>query len=406
MMYLKLAWRNIWRNKRRTLITVASIAFAVFFAVAMRAMQIGMYDLMIDNVVGSYAGYVQVHAKGYWEDQQINNALDYEEELRQKIESEELVELAAPRLEGFALAASKEQTKGVMLVGVDPQAEKQFMQLDELMQSGELFQAADQAVVIGSELADYFKLQVGDTLVFLGQGYHGVNAAGKYRISGISRFKSPELNNRLVLMPLKTSQDFFGAYGKVTSLALKINKPGKLEQARQMVEMQADATQHEVMDWQQMMPELVQSIQADSAGGLIMLMILYMIIFFGMFGTVLMMATERSYEFGVLVAVGMRKWKVSWVLLMETVMLSLIGVLVGWLFSAPMMWYFNHYPIPLTGKAADSMEEYGFEALIQFSTDPSIALTHGLIILCLAILICIYPALKVAKLKPVKAMRA
>src|SRR5687768_11446089 len=114
-MYLKLAWRNIWRNKRRSLITIASIFFAVFFAVGMRSLQLGSYDKMIDNIVRFYTGYVQVHGKGYFEEQSLENSIEYDQKLIKNLQELPHVTLAAERLQGFALSSAGLLTKGVMV---------------------------------------------------------------------------------------------------------------------------------------------------------------------------------------------------------------------------------------------------------------------------------------------------
>ena len=123
-MYLKLAWRNIWRNKRRSFITIASILFAVFFAVMMRSIQLGLYAKMIDNVVGFYTGYLQIHGNGYWEEKTLDNSFEYDEQLLEEIAQTDRVTGVIPRLEGFALSSYGESTKGAMVVGVDAKKEE------------------------------------------------------------------------------------------------------------------------------------------------------------------------------------------------------------------------------------------------------------------------------------------
>ena len=123
----KLAWRNIWRNKRRTLLTAASVSLAIFLALIMRSMQSGVYSHIISNVVQSYTGYIQIHKKGYWDEKEdINNSFTLNDSLIQKLNSIANVSIYVPRLESFALASNDEQTKGVVLTGIDPDKEDRF----------------------------------------------------------------------------------------------------------------------------------------------------------------------------------------------------------------------------------------------------------------------------------------
>ncbi|MBI1286987.1 MAG: FtsX-like permease family protein [Flavobacteriales bacterium] len=404
-MLLKLAWRNIWRNKRRTAITVASVFFAVFFAVFLRSMQLGTYAKMIDSVVRFYSGHIQVHAKGYYDDQTLDNSFNLTDAPIEQIRNTENVELVAERLEGFALSSFNEVTKGVLMVGVQPAVESQLMELDSKIIAGSLFSADDRSVLVAEKVAEFYKLNVGDTLVFLSQGYHGVSAAGKYPVAGVAKFTAVMLNESAVLLPLKEAQYFYGADNMATSLAVILRNQNRLKHSMKQIEAEVDTSQFEVIDWQTSMPELVQAIQADSAGGIIMLLVLYMVVTFGMFGTILMLIQERTYEFGVLVSIGMSRLRIWTVVFLESLMTTLMGAVLGVLGVFPLVLYFNHHPYEFTGKAADAMTEQGWEPVMPASLDPSIAMTHMLLIIVISILITAYPAYVIRKLKPVEARR-
>ncbi len=404
-MYLKLAWRNIWRNKKRSLITISSIFLAVILAVFMRAMQLGSYDLIIDSIVHSYTGYIQVHSNGYWDEQTLENSMEVDKEMIEKVMNEKGVTLVVPRLESFALSSYGQLTKGAMIVGIDPELEEDLMRLSEKLTEGEMFTNESKSVLLAQGLADYYKIGVGDTIVLLSQGYHGVSAAGKYPIAGILKFGSPQLNDRFISMPLKEAQWFYGAEDRITSLALLVGENKQMKRTIKNLSGNIDIEKYEVMNWEEMMPELVQTIQADSVGGLIMLFVLYMIITFGIFGTVLMMTSERMYEFGVMISVGMKRWKIAVIIFIETCLISLVGVIIGGIVIEPVIFYFSKNPITLTGQAAQAMIDYGWEPVMPTTTDPSIMITHTLVIVLVSLFIAIYPAIVISRLKPVNAMR-
>jgi len=237
-MYLKLAWRNIWRNKKRSLITISSIFLAVILAVFMRAMQLGSYDLIIDSIVHSYTGYIQVHSNGYWDEQTLENSMEVDKEMIEKVMNEKGVTLVVPRLESFALSSYGQLTKGAMIVGIDPELEEDLMRLSEKLTEGEMFTNESKSVLLAQGLADYYKIGVGDTIVLLSQGYHGVSAAGKYPIAGILKFGSPQLNDRFISMPLKEAQWFYGAEDRITSLALLVGENKQNEEDHKELEWQ------------------------------------------------------------------------------------------------------------------------------------------------------------------------
>lgn len=403
MMY-KLAWRNLWRNRRRTLITTASIFFAIMLAICMRALQEGSYDKMIENVVSFYTGYVQVHQRDYWDEQTLENSFEATQAVEEELIAHPQVEQAIPRLESFALASSTDITKGCLVVGTDPSLEDRLTHLASKVVKGQYFAGSGDQALIAEGLAEQLELGVGDTLILIGQGYHGVTAAGKFAIQGILSFGSPDLNKQMVYLPLGTAQHMYGAQNRLTSLVLSLSNPQAAQDVVRDLQARLDST-YEAMEWQQMMPELVQSIEADRGGGIIMMAVLYMIIGFGIFGTVLMMTAERQYEFGVMVAIGMKKFKLVGVMVIETVLIALLGILAGSLASVPIVLYYQYNPIYLESMQ-ETYEQFGMEPVLPMTFDLSIFANQALVVLILTVLIGLYPLVKIGNLNPIQAMRA
>jgi len=403
-MLFRLARRNIWRNRRRTLITAASILFAVLFATFMDSLQRGAWDHMIANVVNYYFGYVQVHEQGYWEEQSIDKAFPLADSL-QAIEQIEQVQAVLPRIESFALASAENNTAGVLVAGIQPEAENSMTSLSERLTGGQYLQEGEEAALVASGVADRLELGVGDTLVLISQGFRGVNAAGKYPIKGIAEFGSPDLNKQMVYLPLPVAQYFYGAPGRVTSLALKLEDQGDIPPVMRKLQKTLDTAAYEIMDWEAMLPDLVEARELDTAGNVIVYFILYLIIAFGIFGTILMMAKEREYEFGVLISIGLQRWQLSFSVWMEVIMLGLLGALSGILLSIPVVLYFKYNPIRFSGDMASSLEKFGFEPIFPATFEAHIFLTQALYVFILTAVLAIYPMVKIRKLQPVEAMR-
>ena len=404
-MLIKLAWRNIWRNKKRSFITITAIFIAVFLSIFMRSMQLGMYDNMINNVVGSFSGYIQVHNNGYWDEQMIDNAFVNDEVLISKIKSIEGVSNTTKRIQSGSLAANNDLSKFVFVTGIEPEKEKSLTNWDERLIEGQLLDSTSNSINIGKGIAKYFKLNIGDTLIFIGQGYHGMQAVGAYPISGILDMKNPNLNKISVFMTLQNAQEYLSAENLVTHLIIDKKEYYDEKLIADKIKKITNNENYEIMTWQQMMPELEQIIQADSAGGIIMVFILYMIITFGIFGTVLMMTQERKYEFGVVTSIGMKKMKLMVTMVYETIFLTSIGVLSGILLSRPVVLYFYYNPMQFPEDQGEMMENQGFENMIPFMNSLDIPVTHGLIIFLISLLICIYPIITIHRLKPIKAMK-
>ena len=403
-MILKLIWRNLWRNSRRTLITMASIAFAVLFAIIMKSFQNGVFNNLIKNVVGYYSGYVQIHQKGYWDEQVLDNCFALDNSLIEKLKQNPQINVIVPRLETFVLISKGNSTKGCMLVGTDAVKENELTQLKNKIIKGDYFQNKEEVVILAEGLAKRINANVNDTIVLFGQGYHGVMAAGKFKIKGIVHLASPAMNDAFVHLPLPATQYYLSAENRLTSLSLGIDNPEMMNAIVKNLKTSIGKN-YEVMPWQEMMPEIANHIKADGFSFYIFSGILYLIIGFGLFGTILMMTVERMYEFGMLIAIGMKKNKLKMILLGETFLITLLGVVLGMLLSLPSVIYLQEKPIRFSGEIAKAYEQFGFEALFPAEFDLNIFITQSLIVLFMALLIGLYPLWFVSGLNPVNAMK-
>lgn len=404
-MYLKLAWRNIWRNKRRTLITMASVFFAVVLSTLMMSLKEGVYANMIDSMIGSYMGFGQVHAKDYWQEKSLDYSFEVTDELASSIQETRGIKTTLQRVEGFAMAASEDVTKVGMVVGVDVEQEAAINALHERVSSGTYLATDDQAAMLGTGLAEHLGLGVDDTIVLLGQGYHGVSAAGKYPIKALVKFGSPELSKQLVFLPIKEAQWFYGMEGLINNLILHFKSRGAATETINKLQKKL-GDDYEVMSWQELTPELQNIIATDRMEGYVFMFILYMVVSFGIFGTILMMLAERKREFGVLVSVGMKRSKLAVVVWLEVIMIALAGALIGIAGAYPVCYYFSVNPVALGGDVAQMTEEYGMEAVIGSSIEASVFVQQAAVVLLIACLISLYPLTKLLRLRALKAMRS
>jgi lipoprotein-releasing system permease protein len=402
--YLRLAWRNLWRNKKRTIIAASSVFFAVILALAMRSMQKGTYDFMIDSSVRISTGYIQVHDQGYWEKRSLDKSMVLDKNINRELEKLPDITRVVPRLETYTLVSYGNATKVSPIIGINPGLERNMLKLQEKLVAGKYLSDSSRGILIGEGLAKLIKAGVGDSVVLYGQGFHGITAAAQVPIQGIVNLPIPELNKTMIYTSLSYAQWLYSAPDRITSLSIMIDKPKHLDEVRSEVEKLFD-DKYEIMTWKEMSPELVQSIEVDNAGGIIMLAILYIVIGFGIFGTIMMMTAERTKEFGILVAVGMKKTKLIMVTTIETIFISLIGVIAGIIVSYPLLLYFYYNPIRLTGELAEAMLAFGQEPIMPFSIAPGIFIAQFWTVLLIALLSAWYPFRYVQKLNAVEAIR-
>lgn len=404
MFIIKLAWKNLWRNRSRTLITVAAIFFAVILSVLAESLKQGVFENLVKNVVSFYSGYIQVHKSGFQDEQILDNSMQLSPETEAKISLDKNVKVITPRLESFALVSSEELTKGCMVTGIAPATENKITALKEKLVAGNYLENNNKDVLIAAGLAERLNVKVNDTIYLIGQGYHGATAAGKFPISGIVKFGSPQLNDRVLFMNLATAQELFSADGLITSYIISIASDQQLDETATSIR-QATGKDYEVMTWEELMPEIKQHIAADSNNMKVVQGVLYLLIAFGIFSTLLMMMLERKYEMGMMVAIGMKKSKLVLLMVIESVMTVLLGCTAGIIASVPFIIYFNRHPIRIGGEMAKAYERFGFEAIFPTSTDPTILVYQTIIVMIIGLALSLYPVLKVIKLKPVPAMK-
>lgn len=400
-----MAWRNLWRNKKRTILTLLSIFMAIFLSLFTRSMQVGSYNSMIQNAVKFSTGYIQIHKKGYWENKSISETFLYKNDIDSIISMNKNISLSLPRIESYALASSGKHTKGSLVIGTDPALENKLNNYSQKLVAGNYLSSNDKAVLLGDKLAEYLNMSVNDTVVMLGQGYHGITAAAQYPVKGIIHFPLPDLNKQLIVMPLAEAQYYYATENRLTSLSLMLTDAENITETVTFLKNNLP-DDYEVMAWDEMNPDLVQAIESDNIGGIFMLGILYTVIGFGVFGTIMMMTMERKKEFAVLVSVGMQKTKLLLVVIFETILIGIVAIVLGLIAAYPVLLYLYHNPLPLTGDLAASMEIFGIEPILPFSVKPGIFLNQALTVIGIAIVAVAYPLSVILKFDVMKALRS
>lgn len=405
-MITKIAWRNLWRNRRRTITSISSIFFAVILAILMRSLQEGSYGQMIDTAARFYMGYAQVHQEGYWNDKSINNLIVDSKDTRNKILSDDNVSGTFGRLETYAMAATDTLTKGVMIVGTEPEGEDQLSSLSSKIVKGEFLKKDSRDIIIGEGLAKYLGITVNDTLALLGQGYHGASAAELYKIQGILKHPNPQMNNQIIYMSLPTVQYFVSAPNMLNAYILNVKDTRKIDRTVAELRSKLDQEKFEVMSWAELAPEMVNLINTDREGGKLMIYILYVVIAFGIFSTILMMTIEREREFGILTAVGMVKRKIYSMLLQESLFIGLIGIITSIIAGFPILLYMENHPIHIDNAKGEVMAKMGMEPILRFTASFDIIWPQAILMACIMILCTIYPMIHVAKIKTVEAIHS
>ncbi len=402
---IKIAWRNLWRNRRRTILTAASVVLAIVLALFMRSMQFGSYEQMIQAGVNQ-VGYLEIHSKGFWKDQSIDKAFFDDNKINRTLKDTKGISLALPELQTFSLASFKTQTKGVMVSGIDPKKENLQTKIASKIIKGNYLSNESGNVLIGDNLAQYLKIGVGDSLVLIGQGFRGVTAYGLYKVCGIFHLPSTEMNGQLVYMNLNDAQYFVYPYQPrlLTAISIFPTEPSQSDNIKASLEKQIGKN-YEVIGWQKMLSDMLQTIKVDNVSGQLMLFVLYIIAAFGIFSTILMMTIERKKQFAVMISIGMQRRKLISVSIIETFIITLIGIIIGLIIITPVLVYLHLNPITFTGGMAKMYEEFNIEPILPFSIKAPIFFNQIFIVLGLSLLSALYPIIYISKFNILKAFR-
>jgi putative ABC transport system permease protein len=406
----KMAWRNIWRNPRRTILTVCAITFATVLLVFMLSFQFGSYETMINTSVKISTGHLQVQAEKYQEKKSIRFVIPDPRAIAAIVD--QIPEVAAYTFRGqaFALISSKDRTYGVVVTGIDPQKEATVSRIKKLVQAGNYLTADDvNQALVGNLLAKNLRVSIGDELTLLGQGRDGSIGATVLQVKGIFRSGIDEFDRSAMQIPLSTFQDIFsmeGAVHEVVIIGKSLSDVSRIKaQLKAALAVLNNGKALKILDWQELMPGLRQAIEMDLVSGLIFYGLLIIVVAFSILNTFLMAIFERTKEFGVMMAVGTTPRRLTKILLIESMSMTLIGIITGICIGIGITYYFQIHGIDFSG-GSELLSQFGITgrmypklSLLSVSIGP-------FMVLFFTLFAALYPALKVRRLRPVEAMTA
>ncbi len=411
MKFGKMAWRNLWRRKRRTLITGFSIGFGVLLSVTFTGTGDYGYTNMINAGASMGFGHVTIEPRDYNQTPALDKRLLKTEQIREQVLTMPGISDAVVRIMGQAMFASASKTVGGMFMAVDPAQEstEQNLLLRSLVQ-GQLFPQADgRGVVIGNKMAEKLNLRIGKKLVYTTTDVSGEIVSEIARVTGIFKTGVIEVDGAMVLLPINSvrttlhydSQD-------ATLVSVIINDQRYSEEMRDKIDAMVGNPRREVLTWKQTQSELAGIITMDKSGNYIMQILIGLLIAAGILNTLLMSVLERSREFGVMMAIGMSPKTLFKLVLVESFWLALIGLVLGIIITTPWYAYLHYVGLDFSGAIGEDYSAGGVlvDPLIRIRLfkESIIAILAG--IFSLTLLSGIYPAWRAGRTLPVESLRA
>jgi ABC-type lipoprotein release transport system permease subunit len=403
-MSVRIGWRNLWRNRRRTWLTTGGIAFAVFLVVSFMALQLGQYDVMTENATALMVGQVQIQRRDYLEDNRFEDTIEHASEIVEKVRSTPGVAAVAPRVEAFALTSVDERSFGAQVLGIDLAAERDTVRFVRMIERGRTLEGPGEAV-LGTALARNLGADVGDEVVVLGSGKEGGVAAMVFDVVGLLETGMAEIDRVLLLASLSEVQAGFGLDDEVHSLVLRLDDLGDTKTVVRRLRHELPDTLA-VRDWKAVLPELEQGIEVDRISGRIMYGIIMALVVFSVVNSFIMTVFERTREFGMLLAIGMRPLRIILMLQWEALFVCLLGTGIGLLLAVCITLWLMDVGIYL----GEAMQEYARQFYMPDRIYPALSLealtVSPAVMLIGTQLAALLPALRIRNLKPVEALRS
>ena len=401
MLYLKLAWRNIWRNSRRTLITQFALIVALSLMIACSGLTWGLVKQMERNATLLGPGELQIHRPGYLDDRSIYRVIDHPHTLIATLEQSGVK--AASRLHGFGLVSHGENSSGTQVLGIDPVKEKTVTEFHKHLFKGSFLQQAKD-VLLGKKIAVTLDAVIGDELVIVTQAADGSIGNDLYRVAGILKGISEEIDRSTVMMSLADFRSLFSLHDVATEIALRRNDATEdLTLIRNRIKLAVP--DQEVKTWKEIFPAVSDMLELTDASIYILLTIIYLAGSLIMLNTMLMSVFERIKELGIMMAIGFRPMQVLLLIFLETFFLTLCGALMGLACGVSFSLYLTYYGLDLTSITEGfsfvgiAAEPHWF-AVTTFNT----VFPPFIFLFVLSLLAVIYPAIKASLLKPVDAL--
>jgi putative ABC transport system permease protein len=412
---LQLAWRNLWRNPRRTAITMAAIAFGYVMLLFVACLMAGLRWQMIENGTSLVMSQIQIHAPGYYPNRSIQKTLGGRQGTDIKamlatITADRQVLAAAPRVYGYALLSAAHRSAGVELMGIVPDQERKITTLDSQIVKGSYVTAqVPKGVVIGDTLASTIGIEMGSETVLLTQAADGSMGNDVYTVVGMFHTGLDALDRGLVLMSLPALQNLLDLTpARIDEVGIKLNDVTKATAVAAALSVQLDKTLPvRAMAWPELAPELANYIQFNHGITVVFFFIFFLLAVIGVMNTTLMAVVERTRELGMLMALGMRPIQVVVLILTEAAGLAVASLVVGAALAIPILWYLQEHGLDLGGATGEVVSVAGVVVgHLWYGRQDFPAYSQAAVGLAATALVsALYPAWRAAHFRPTEAIR-
>lgn len=401
---LKISWRNVWRNRARSIVIILAVGFGLWGGVFTTSFLNGVVVQMIDNGINKQVSHLQIHNPQFLTERQSEFVISRADEIIRELDNSDLVRAYSLRTLSNGMLATASMTSGVEIYGINADQENSTTSLGESIIEGEYFTGAvKNQILVGSKLAKKMKLDPGNRIVLTFQDLEGNITSAAFRISGIYRTSNSMNDERFVYLRDIDLISLKGDKSGINEIAVLLHDIENVNMFRDSL--RAEYSENKIRSWAEISPDLSMMHEMSGISMMILLIIILMAMAFGLLNTMLMTIFERTRELGVLMAVGMNKIRVFMMILLETGYLIFTGSVFGVFLGTVSIALTRRTGIDLSSFGGDSFSDFGIDPVIYPSLDAGFYLNLFILVAITAILSSIYPAYKALKMNPADAIR-
>jgi ABC-type lipoprotein release transport system permease subunit len=402
-MLLKIAWRNLWRTKWRSLIIICSIVIGVVGLVLSDVISIGFLEQMLRNQVEIHPAHIQIHQKGFHNNPSLDFLIANSDSVESILGNHPGVAHFSRRVIAYGLVSSVYNSSGVSIIGIEPSRETQITIVNKSMVRGEYLKDEERSIILSEETADKLKLDVGDKVVIMAARRDGTIGSEALRITGIYKTYDAEFDKTHIFVPISVAQEMLLLGRSVSEVVMLLNNTEQIDEVKSKLVPQL-SQDLEVLTYNEIMPMLQYQIELYDKTIYILYAIIGIAMVFGIINVMLMAVYERMQEFGILMAIGMQNRLLFRMVMLEALLLGLTGTVIGLVLGYCIYYPFSVYGIDFS-VVSETMSSFGVAAVIYPIFKWTIILNVLLSVPLFALLGAIYPALKAVRFQPVEVIR-
>jgi len=402
-MLSKIAWRNIWRNRRRSLIIISSMVVGYAALIFMDSLMTGMIRQMLSNQIGTYTAHIEIHRTGYMDNPIIQNFIPEPGGIKKVLDADGDVTSYCERVLTFGMISSASASAGVTIVGIEPGNEKKVTTLDDYLIRGHYLTGNEREIMLSEELSEKLEVDVGDKVVAMASGMDGTIGSELFRVVGIFRTPNVQFDRMHIYIPQSSARALLSMEEGTMEFAVTVSDINVVDRIKEKISSRLGPSL-EVLTYRDIHPFLIAQFDLFNRMMLIFYSVLGVAIMFGVINTMLMAVMERINEFGILSSIGMSAGRIFSMVLLEGLMLGIAGTVIGVTMGVALSLIFARIGIDFS-IFRESLAYFGAGAVIYPVLTAKGIITAALIVPATSIIGTLYPGSKAARLEPIEALR-